>query len=101
MIKWKKKDGCVYFFKHTGLEPVKIGYCLTNDPHKRFNQFRTYAPFGGDLIGFEKSSMAFELEQGIHDKYKEKRLKGEWFLLTDEEIKTELENIRNVEIKLF
>ena len=101
MIKWKKENGCVYFFKHKGLEPIKVGFSINDDPKRRFKEFRTFAPFGGELIAFEKSSMAFDLEQGIHDKYKEKRLKGEWFLLTDEEIKTEIEYIRHVENTLF
>lgn len=101
MVKWEKEDGCVYFFKHKGLEPVKIGYSTNNDPFKRFAQFQTYAPFGAEIVGFERSSMALTMEQNIHKKYKDRRLSGEWFLITDEEIKAEIEEIKRVENILF
>ncbi len=86
MSGWQKKNGCVYFFKHTGLEPIKVGYSTSNDPYKRFEQFKTYAPFGAEIVFFERSSMALGCERIIHEKFSEKRLKGEWFILTQEDL---------------
>lgn len=98
-----KNIGCVYFFKHVGLSPVKIGYSENESPESRFKQFKTYAPFGAELLGFIPSDNARKLELYFHNKYAQYRLKGEWFELTldqiDAEIKihTEIEaiNIRN------
>lgn len=97
MVKWEKKNGCVYFFKHVGLEPIKIGYSTNNDPYKRFSQFKTYAPFGAELVCFELSSMAFEAEKLLHEKFEEKRLCGEWFNISKDEIKFAVDYIKKLE----
>jgi hypothetical protein len=94
---FEKKDGCVYFFKHKGLEPIKVGYSTKNSPEKRFIQFCTYAPFGGEIVAFEKSSIAYEVERAIHKKYAHKRLNGEWFDISMDEIKQEIELIKKYE----
>lgn len=90
------KKGCVYFFKHVGLSPVKIGYSNNESPFNRFNQFKTYAPFGSEILGFIIISDAIELEQQLHKKYASKRLEGEWFDLTEEEVKKEIDFYTNV-----
>jgi hypothetical protein len=82
----EKQYGCVYFFRHVGLEPVKIGYSSNNNPIKRFNQFKTYAPYGAEILGFIQSDDAKELETLLHKKYALKRLDGEWFNLTVSEV---------------
>lgn len=97
---WKKEDGCVYFFKHKGIDPIKIGYSSKNDPYTRFEQFKTYAPFGAELVAFEKCSSAFFAEQTIHKKYNSKRLHGEWFNISMEEIQEEIQFIKKVEFLL-
>jgi len=81
------KKGCVYFFRHLTLKPVKIGYSDSSTPKNRFATFKTYAPFGAELLGFISSSNANVLEKKIHKKLKHKRLEGEWFDITDEEVK--------------
>ena len=70
---------CVYFFKHTSLSPIKIGYSSKNNPMDRFEQFKTYAPFGAEIIGFISTEKAKELESNLHRKLKAFRLNGEWF----------------------
>ena len=40
-----ENKGCVYFFRHIGLSPIKIGYSTHESPLDRFNQFKTYAEF--------------------------------------------------------
>jgi hypothetical protein len=86
-----EKKGCVYFFKHVGLNPVKIGYTTNESPINRFNQFSTYAPFGSQIIGFISTQDPIKLEKTLHDKFSEKRLLGEWFDISE----TECENIIN------
>ena len=82
----KKNNGCVYFFKHVGLSPIKIGYSLDDNPCKRFDQFRTYAPYGAELIGFVNCEDPKKLETELHEAYKTKRLSGEWFEIEEGEI---------------
>jgi len=81
----KTEKGCVYFFKHIGLSPIKIGYSDNQSPINRFEQFKTYAPFGAELIGFIKTYNAKSLESELHRKYNRDRIKGEWFEITKNE----------------
>lgn len=78
--------GCVYFFRHIGLTPVKIGYSTSESPIERFQQFKTYAPYGAELLGFIVCEDAKKLETELHRKYSRDRLTGEWFELTTEEV---------------
>jgi len=88
----ENKKGCVYFFKHKGLDPIKIGYSTNESPIDRFESFKTYAPYGALLIGFIKSIDAKKLETLLHRKYKNQRLDGEWFNLTIEQVVSEINN---------
>jgi hypothetical protein len=90
------KRGCVYFFRHVGLSPVKIGYSENESPINRFNQFRTYAPYGSEILGFIIISDAKQLETDLHKKYSSKRLSGEWFDLTEDEVNKEIDFYTNV-----
>jgi hypothetical protein len=96
-MNWKKQDGCVYFMKHVGLDPIKVGYSTNNSPKKRLDQFKVYAPFGVELVCFERSSMALIAEQIIHEKFADKRLCGEWFSLTQEDIDYSIDLIIKLE----
>ena len=82
----KTEKGCVYFFRHVGLSPVKIGYSEENSPINRFISFKTYAPYGSEILGFIESYDAKEIETILHNKFSSKRLKGEWFEISIEEI---------------
>lgn len=86
-----KKRGCVYFFRHVGLSPVKIGYSESESPMNRFLSFKTYAPYGSEILGFIIISDAKDLESALHRKYASKRLDGEWFEITEEEVKREID----------
>jgi hypothetical protein len=90
------KRGCVYFFRHIGLTPVKIGYSTNESPIERFNQFKTYAPYGSEILGFVILSNAKEIETLLHQKYANKRLSGEWFEITIEEVQKEVDFYSNV-----
>lgn len=88
--------GCVYFFRHIGLTPVKIGYSSNESPISRFNQFRTYAPYGSEILGFVILTNAKEIETALHLKYANKRLFGEWFEITIEEVQKEVDFYSNI-----
>jgi len=90
------KRGCVYFFRHVGLSPVKIGYSENESPINRFNTFKTYAPYGSEILGFIIISDAKEIESFLHKKYSTKRLSGEWFEITEEEVKEEITFYTNI-----
>ena len=92
----EKEKGCVYFFKHVGLTPVKIGFSTNESPLNRFDQFKTYAPFGAELIGFIRAREPLELETILHAKHSSKRLKGEWFEITKEEVQKDIEFYSNI-----
>lgn len=90
------KRGCVYFFRHIGLTPVKIGYSENESPINRFNQFKTYAPYGSEILGFIIISNAKEIETLLHNKFASKRLSGEWFELTEEDVLKEIDFYTNI-----
>ena len=78
--------GFVYFIRINGLDPIKIGY--TTDPKgvSRFESLKTYAPFGATYFAHIPTLNAPALEFELHERFKDKRLKGEWFHLTQNEI---------------
>lgn len=92
-----ENKGCVYFFRHIGLSPVKIGYSSSDSPAIRFLQFKTYAPYGSEIIGFIITSDAKQIETNLHRKYSHKRLSGEWFEITVEDAQYEIDFYSNVE----
>lgn len=71
--------GCVYFFKHKGIPYIKIGFSNNESPINRFEQFKTYAPTGAEIVGFINTYNPCQLEAELHNKFSEKRLNGEWF----------------------
>jgi hypothetical protein len=91
------EKGCVYFFKHIGLTPIKIGYTTNESPLDRFNQFKTFAPYGSEIVGFIQTDSAKELETFLHKKYCNKRISGEWFEITIEEALYEIDFYSKIE----
>ena len=87
----EKEKGCVYFFRHIGLTPIKIGFSKDPSPINRFNHFKTYAPFGSEIVGFIQVDNPKDLESLIHSKYNHLRLEGEWFEMTEEQAIKEID----------
>jgi hypothetical protein len=85
------EKGCVYFFRHIGLTPVKIGYSTDSSPINRFTQFKTYAPYGSEIIGFIITDSAKKIETYLHKKFENKRLDGEWFEITEQDAINEID----------
>lgn len=75
--------GCVYFFKHIGLSPIKIGYTENLSPFDRFKQFKTYAPFGAEILGFFQTDDPKGIESKLHQQLASHRLDGEWFEISE------------------
>lgn len=87
--------GCIYFFKHNESTPIKIGFSTNDSPIERFKQFSTYSPHGGEIVGFAQIENPKKIERELHLKYSSKRLKGEWFDISIEEAKKELNVLRS------
>ena len=96
MVEKEEKRGCVYFFKHVGLTPIKIGFSSNESPLGRFEQFKTYAPYGAELIGFIRTSEPLKLETLLHSKHASQRLMGEWFEISIEQVKNDIELFSNI-----
>ena len=67
------KKGFVYFFKHNLMDPVKIGCTCSDSIESRFNSFKTYSPYGAEILGFIPCVDPFKLEKKLHGKYRSKR----------------------------
>ena len=63
---------------------IKIG--KTTDINKRFVSLQSASPYELKLIGFIKTFNESELEASLHDKYKRKCIRGEWFKLDSQDI---------------
>ena len=92
-----EEKGCVYFFRHVGLTPTKIGYSINQSPMDRFEQFQTYAPYGAQLVGFIPAVDAKALETELHQKFAHARMKGEWFELDEDTIQKTIRFYSNLE----
>ena len=83
--------GCVYFMKHRGLDPVKIGMSTHNNPFDRIEAMETASPFGIELLGFIKTDDPIKLERAYHSKFFSLHVKGEWFSVSVEKINSILD----------
>jgi hypothetical protein len=62
----------------------KIG--LTSSPNSRLSNFQTSCPYHLEFIALIKTHGASSLEHSLHIKFAAKRLRGEWFNLSEEDI---------------
>lgn len=95
----------VYFFKQIGTDFVKIGMTKNSDVLERFRAFCTYAPQGAEIVGVIATNNALQLEKNLHNIYKDRRLNGEFFRLSENEcleiVKKYNDQKRNKAISLF
>jgi len=75
------KDHCVYVIESAG--KIKIGY--SSNIKKRIKNYKTHTP-DLNILCVIKHKDAFELESNYHLMFKDKRINGEWFDLTQTEI---------------
>jgi hypothetical protein len=71
---------CVYILK-TGKNHYKIG--KTQDLQKRLSAYQTHLPVVFRIIRQYLADNMNELEEGLHIAFQHKRVKGEWFELTE------------------
>ncbi len=67
----------------------KIG--KTVSLHDRFTQLVTQLPFAIELTGYIRTTSMTACESKYHKQFSEKRLNGEWFSLTDDDVKVFLQ----------
>ena len=69
-----------------GKRLYKIGY-TRRSVEKRIKEFKTGNGSDIYLIDSFKSKWGTKIESSLHRKYKENRISGEWFYLSDQDIK--------------
>ena len=89
---------CVYFIRHKTTKPIKIGYTEKETPLDRIATMETGSPFGIELLGFIETNNAKKLEIELHEKYDSFRTKGEWFDISEEEVKSILKEHSTINI---
>lgn len=83
VLKRRGKSGYVYLLPSpVGL--YKIG--LTTDPAKRRKTFDNIMPFDVQFIAIIKTSDSKSLERQLHTRFKDKRVKCEWFRLDEADV---------------
>jgi hypothetical protein len=92
--------GCVYFIKHRGMDPIKIGMSNSNNPYDRLKDFETTSPFGIELLGFIKTDEPDKLEKKYHSEFSSSHIKGEWYSIPLEKINSILGYHNNTKITL-
>lgn len=79
------QGGYIYVLKDVEISGYyKIG--KTKKPIERMKAFGVYLPFATELIHVIKCHSADEVERSLHRQYADKRQRGEWFALTDEDV---------------
>jgi hypothetical protein len=68
---------------------IKIG--KSNDVYGRLKSLDTSSPLKLSLLFYIETMNADELEDALHGIYDDKRIKGEWFSLSDEDVKEIME----------
>ncbi len=86
----RRQTGVVYLLKEpNGL--IKIGMS-TRSAEDRLAEFQPKLPFETDLIHVINCDNPLSVEAALHAQYGDKRIRGEWFALTAED----LENIKRM-----
>lgn len=85
----KNKTGYVYLLKDDN-DNYKIG--LTKNLESRMKSF-TSLPYKIELIHYFESNNMSSDERKLHNKFSDKRISGEWFKLSTEDV----EYIKNIE----
>lgn len=92
--------GSVYFVKQKGLSPIKIGYSGKEDPRGRIASMATASPYGMQIIGIIITDSPAKLEAKLHSKYADRRLTGEWFDISLQDVDFEIkENSEEYELE--
>jgi hypothetical protein len=90
----KNQIGFVYFIRISGTHMVKIGYTCRNI-HLRLSQLQVANPQDLEVLITIRTKMFKEMERSLHQKFHTSRVRGEWFVLLDEDIENCFNEIKN------
>ena len=91
-----KGDHCVYVIKHKGKSSIyKIG--KSADFHQRFETIQSYNPAELEVVLVQKTSLNNYLEKILHFEFKSKKIRGEWFDLSKEDVARLKELVSNLD----
>lgn len=93
----------VYVFRLVGTDFYKIGMTKNESIKDRLQSIKTYTPFQVDVTTVIKTKNALLLEKEIHKKFDSKRINGEFFELTKNDIiyLKSLEDVNTKKLKDF
>lgn len=78
----------IYFFKHKKISGVKIGRTSGDSVNQRFSCFKTYSPFGAEILGFFECDNCVVKEIELHKRFSMLRMHGEFFNISDDIVKS-------------
>ena len=81
------KKEYVYFFKHNDISAIKIGKTSGESVLDRFKSFKTYSPFGSEIVGFFETDDGHRDERELHARFENLRLHGEFFDISKDIVK--------------
>jgi len=81
----KGTKGVVYLLKIKGESKYKIG--VSSNFKKRYNQLASKMPYKLLIVHKINSNNMYHLEKELHNRFKNKKIKGEWFNLEEKDIK--------------
>ncbi len=80
----EEKDDSYIYLIHSHDDVYKIG--VSQRPKERLQSLGTLSPYDLTLVMAMKHDDAYGAEISLHEKFKEKRMNGEWFKLTDKDV---------------
>ncbi len=92
--KERKKSGFLYLVKDNASNLIKIG--ITTNYKSRLKQLNRMVPHGIIPVAIYPAENYEVLEKDVHERYKDKRVNGEWFDFDNadvEDCKKYIENI--------
>ena len=90
----KKVNGYVYLVHCKGTTYYKIGISKLNY-HLRLSGIQSGCPFELEMIYVIHSNDHRNLEKELHDKFKDKRVRGEWFDLDEASLNTVMKYLQD------
>jgi len=76
------KSGCIYLIQSNGL--CKIG--ITKDFERRMADFQRTIPTEVNIVWSAEVEDAYKMERALHEHFKDKWVKGEWFDLNEDDM---------------
>ena len=78
-------NGWIYIIKDTEANTIKIGVTQQKNPNKRLSHYSVHK-IKFDLLFIDKINECYDVENYIHNFLSEKRVRGDWFNLSNEDV---------------